>query len=205
MTRRMECPTEGRSRNVRVERLCMREDIVPQEGQEAVGDVVRRVSVTSSATSPPSPSTSGRSRNMSIGCLSILEEVRKSEKMFTFFVYHILDQQGCVTIVMLSKSDLLKYTTRIVPLSRLFSNPTYSFQPDLQDWEVVHKDVKNILEENKEYNLLQATQSFLTTGFFAASATGCAPMANGTFPYIDPCRCLDSFLWILHMLGVTKG
>jgi len=34
----------------------MREDAVPHEGQEAVGDVVRRVRVISSATSTPSTS-----------------------------------------------------------------------------------------------------------------------------------------------------
>jgi len=35
---------------------------------------------------------------MIIGWFSFLEEVSKSEKMFNFLVYPILDQQGCVTI-----------------------------------------------------------------------------------------------------------
>jgi hypothetical protein len=48
--RRIGYPTEGRSRNVLVYRLCTREDAAPQEGQSAVGDVVRRMRVISSAT-----------------------------------------------------------------------------------------------------------------------------------------------------------
>ncbi len=42
------------------------------EGQEAVGDVVRRIRVISSATSTPSTSTLGRSGKMIIGCLWVL-------------------------------------------------------------------------------------------------------------------------------------
>jgi len=89
---------EGRSRSVRVYRLWMREDAVPHEGQDAVGDVVRRVSVISSATSTPSTWTLGRSRKMIIGCLLVLEKVGKSEKMFNLSLYHIADQQGCVRV-----------------------------------------------------------------------------------------------------------
>src|SRR5437870_1030338 len=74
----------------------MREDAVPHEGQEAVGNVVRRVSVISSATSTSSTSISGRSGKMIIGFLSILEKV-KQEKMFNLLVYHKCDQQSCVT------------------------------------------------------------------------------------------------------------
>jgi hypothetical protein len=77
--------------------------MVPHEGQAAVGDVVRRESRISSATSPPSTSIWGRSRKMIIGSLSILEEVSKSEKMFNFLVYHVLDQQGCVTTMLFVK------------------------------------------------------------------------------------------------------
>src|SRR5712671_1380482 len=74
----------------------MREDTVPHEGQEAVGDVVRRVRVISSATSTSSTSISGRSGKMIIRSLSILEKV-KQEKMFNLSVYHISDQQTCVS------------------------------------------------------------------------------------------------------------
>src|SRR5437870_2251131 len=76
----------------------MREDAVPHEGQEAVGNVVRRVSVISSATSTSSTSISGRSGKMIIGFLSILEKV-KQEKMFNLLVYHKCDRQSCVTTI----------------------------------------------------------------------------------------------------------
>lgn len=52
----------------------MRDDVVPQEGQEAVGNVVHKVSVISSAPSTPSTFTSGRSGNMIIRCLLVLEK-----------------------------------------------------------------------------------------------------------------------------------
>ncbi len=96
MMRRIGRPTQGRSRSVRVYRLWMREEAVPQEGQEAVRDVVRRVRVISSATSTPSTWTLGRSGKMIIGYLWILEKPCKSEKMFNLSVYHMGDQQSCV-------------------------------------------------------------------------------------------------------------
>src|SRR6266704_6581338 len=99
MIRRMGRPPEGRSRSVRVYRLWIREDAVPHEGQEAVGDVVRRVRLISSATSTSSTWISGRSRKMIIRGLGVLEKVSESEKMFNFLVYHILYQQGCVTAI----------------------------------------------------------------------------------------------------------
>src|SRR6266699_1008716 len=99
MIRRMGRPPEGRSRSVRVYRLCICEDAVPHEGQEAVGDVVRKVRVISSATSTPSPSILGRSGKMIIGWVGSSKKLFKREKMFNFSVYHILDQQGCVTTI----------------------------------------------------------------------------------------------------------
>src|SRR2546421_2171424 len=71
-------------------------DWVPHEGQEAVGDVVRKVRVISKATSTPSTWTSGRSRKMIIGFGWSLEKNSECEKMFNFPVYHISFQQGCV-------------------------------------------------------------------------------------------------------------
>src|SRR5260221_13226014 len=106
--RRMGCPIEGRSRSTRVYRLWMREDTVPHEGQGAVGDVARRVRVICSSPSPPSTSTLGRSGNMIIGCLWVLEKRRKSEKMFNFSVYHMADQQSCVRFRLCERTNALK-------------------------------------------------------------------------------------------------
>lgn len=104
--------------------------------------------------------------------------------------------------MMLSKSDLLKYVGGIVPPYRLFSNPIYALQPDLQGLEMVHNEVKFIL--GKEDKLLQTIQRFPTVKLFATSATGCPKNKDGRYPYIDPCRVIDPLLWVLHMLGITK-
>src|SRR5260221_3828297 len=91
----------------------MREDTVPHEGQEAVGDVVRRVRMISSATSTPSTWTLERSGKMIIRCLLVLEKVGKSEKMFNLLLYHRADQQGCVTIICCPRGtiNLTKYNS----------------------------------------------------------------------------------------------
>src|SRR5438067_12009430 len=78
----------------------MCEDGVPQEGQEAVGNVVRRVNVISKATSTPSTWNSGSSGIMIIGWVGSLKKFCKSEKMFNFSLYHFFDQQGCVRSVL---------------------------------------------------------------------------------------------------------
>jgi hypothetical protein len=77
----------------------MCEDGVPQEGHGAIGDVVRRVSVISKATSTSSTWTSGRSGKMSIEGLWVLKNGKEKEKMFNFLVYHILDQRACVRTI----------------------------------------------------------------------------------------------------------
>ena len=74
MIRRIGRPPDGRSRSVLVYRLWIREDVVPHEGQEAVGDVVRRVSVIAEATSTSSTSTPGSSGMIIIGYLLVLEK-----------------------------------------------------------------------------------------------------------------------------------
>src|SRR5438132_12296647 len=91
-------PLDGRSRSVRVYRLWIREDAVPQEGQEAVGDVVRRMSVISKATSTSSTWTSGRSGMMIIGYRSVLENALQKRKIVQLPVYHKGDQQSCVRL-----------------------------------------------------------------------------------------------------------
>jgi hypothetical protein len=72
-------PADGRTRRVRVERLWMRDETVPQQGQGTVGDVVRRGSVICSATSTPSTWTWGRARKMLRGMVLVLQK-RKSKR-----------------------------------------------------------------------------------------------------------------------------
>jgi hypothetical protein len=88
-------PLEGRSRSLRVYRLWTREEAVPHEGQEAVGETVRSVSAISSATSTSSTWTSGTSGKMMIQFNGCLEERESWKKCSTFSISH-LDQQGCV-------------------------------------------------------------------------------------------------------------
>jgi hypothetical protein len=66
----------------------MCEDAVPQEGQEALEDIVRRVNVISSATSTPSTSIGGRSGKMIIRCFSILEKVSKRKNVQALSIPH---------------------------------------------------------------------------------------------------------------------
>ena len=76
----VRCPLDGRARSVRVSRLWIREDADPHAGQEAVGDVVRRVSVISKVTPTSSTWTSGRSGIMLIGSLSVPENALQKRK-----------------------------------------------------------------------------------------------------------------------------
>src|SRR5579872_4440625 len=94
--RRIGRPLDGRSRSVLLYRLWIREDADPQAGQEAVGDVVRRVSVISKATSTSSTWTSGRSGIMIIGSLSVPENALQKRKNVQLSVYHRGGQQTCV-------------------------------------------------------------------------------------------------------------
>src|SRR5215469_18704619 len=100
-------PLDGRSRSVLVYRLWIREDAVPQEGQEAAGEVVRRVSVISKATSTSSTWTSGRSGMMINGYLSVLENALQKRKNVQLPVYHKGDQQRCVRIRLCEKAHCL--------------------------------------------------------------------------------------------------
>src|SRR6266487_4271272 len=72
-------PADGRSWSVRRYRLCTRVELVPHVGHEAVGDVVRSMSVISSAISTCSMSKPGRSGKSIIEkmCTSGYGETRK--------------------------------------------------------------------------------------------------------------------------------
>ena len=106
--------------------------------------------------------------------------------------------------IMLSKADLLKYFT--TPNHYHFmKNPQYGGGVDLQDIHIVDQEVKNLLRIYKQGDLLAATNRFKRVKFFATSATGEPPDATGIFMNVEPCRCLDPVLWILHQLGIVKA
>src|SRR5438874_3593659 len=58
----------------------MREEAAPHEGQAAVGAVVRKVRMISSAIFTSSTSSVGRSGKMIMGCLWILEKTLQKRK-----------------------------------------------------------------------------------------------------------------------------
>src|SRR5436305_10353688 len=130
--RRIGRPLDGRSRSVLLYRLWIREDADPQAGQEAVGDVVRRVSVISKATSTSSTWTSGRSGIMIIGSLSVPENALQKRKNVQLSVYHKGGQQTCVrSILCLHKITLPQKGLPKPPSSQL---PPHKYRHLMFNW-----------------------------------------------------------------------
>lgn len=139
---------------------------------------------------------------------------RKSASVLTSVIRLIEDYRGkggnnrlssTPVAIALTKSDLLKQLTAVHKQYHFLKKPTYNGTIDLQDLEIVDQEVRKLLEEYKERPLLQATQNFAKVHFFATSATGYAPDANGKYPMVDPCRCLDPILWILYQLEILHA
>jgi Double-GTPase 2 len=103
--------------------------------------------------------------------------------------------------ITLSKSDVLKYLRGINNPYRFLSNPRYGYAGgiDPEDLQVVDQEVRQLIEEFGDRALLQATQT-LNTQFFAVSSTGFSPKVDGTYPAVEPRRCLDPVLWVLNKL-----
>lgn len=108
--------------------------------------------------------------------------------------------------ITLSKSDLLKYLRGINDQYGFLTNPTYGYSGgvDLEDLELVDQEVRQLVEEFGDRTLLQSTQ-MLNAQFFAVSATGSSPKMDGTYPIVQPCRCLDPVLWVLHKLRIIDA
>jgi len=104
--------------------------------------------------------------------------------------------------VTLSKADLLKQLTPIQNPFTFLSRPTYNGTINLREIDIIDREVKNLLLEYGENALLQATSNLSCLKFFAASATGYAPDKHGQYPAVEPNRCLDPVIWILHRLGI---
>jgi hypothetical protein len=104
--------------------------------------------------------------------------------------------------VMLSKSDMFKSASTSNNI--VFQNPNYSNGLDLNDIDKVDGEVKRLLSAYRQNDLLNATHNFARVKFFATSATGEPPDASGSFAHVEPCRCLDPVLWILHQLGIIR-
>lgn len=108
--------------------------------------------------------------------------------------------------MMLSKSDMFKYITSVTSLYGFLSNCKYSDCVDLQDIGTIDKEVRALIGDSSERNLLRVAQKFSKVNFFATSATGCvANKEDGLYPFIDSCRCLDPLLWILYQLNILRA
>lgn len=108
-------------------------------------------------------------------------------------------------VIMLSKSDLLKYFRRPSEPYHFMKQPLYDKGIVLQDLEIVDHEVREILQDFGESSLLQATKAFPKVKFLATSATGYPPNSNGMYPAIEPIRCLDPLLWILWQLRIIDA
>lgn len=109
---------------------------------------------------------------------------------------------GLPISVMVSKSDLLG--PLISSKHTIMTQPNYEDGLDLYDIEAVNQEVRELLHKYKQSDLLAATSRFEKVKFFASTATGEPPDATGHFNRVEPRRCLDPVLWILHQLGMIK-
>jgi hypothetical protein len=108
--------------------------------------------------------------------------------------------------VTISKADLLKKKR---PQGNPFSfstNPLYKGGVDLLDLAKVEQEVLEVLTNYAgDRSLIPATQTIDKKHFLAISATGMPIDASGSYPNVEPCRCLDPFLWILHELELIPA
>jgi hypothetical protein len=106
------------------------------------------------------------------------------------------------TAITISKADFLQY---VIPQQErshywLMHQPAYDGKAHLDDIQHVDQEVRSILYRYGETALLQISKRFDDVSFFAISATGNAPDSTGKYPYIEPHRCLDPFIWLLWKL-----
>ena len=108
--------------------------------------------------------------------------------------------------ITLSKSDLLKYLRGISNPYRFLANPPHRYTGgiDLQDLQLIDQEVRQLIYEFGDRTLLQTAQT-LNAHFFAVSATGNSPKMDGSFPAVEPCRCLDPVLWTLQKLRIIDA
>lgn len=106
--------------------------------------------------------------------------------------------------ITLSKSDLLKYLRGINSPFRFLTNPLHGYNGgvDQEDLQLIDQEVRELIDEFGDRTLLQTAQT-LNSHFFAVSATGSSPKLDGTYPRVEPCRCLDPVLWALQKLRIV--
>jgi hypothetical protein len=105
--------------------------------------------------------------------------------------------------ITVSKSDLLKYFPPIASQSYSFLNPSTDKDSfNLREMEIIGREVRDFLSiYGDDRQFVEITRLFPQVGFFAVSSTGWPPDEHGRYLQIEPIRCTDPVLWILHTLG----
>lgn len=108
--------------------------------------------------------------------------------------------------VTLSKADLLKKKRPVSDPFTFSTNARYQGGVDLLDMAKVQTEVLEVLNNHAgDRSLIPATTTIERKHFLAISATGMSPDQSGSYPRVEPCRCLDPFLWILHELELIPA
>lgn len=112
------------------------------------------------------------------------------------------------TAITVAKSDLLRYAlgnpgTRAAFLSR----PNYAGGYQALQLPQVNEEVKEVLQRYEGGVFLAKGALFSQTGYFAVSATGCAPDYGQNpprFRFVQPIRCVDPLIWLLIQRKVIE-
>ncbi|HEX7733621.1 MAG TPA: hypothetical protein VF458_02115 [Ktedonobacteraceae bacterium] len=133
-----------------------------------------------------------------------------SNVMYRFEQYQQIQSGATLdvpTAIMLSKSDLLKYT---IPVHQhhnylIFQPKIYDGRAHPGEFARIHQEVESCLRFYDEHALLQISSRFTNLNFFAVSATGGPPDSKGKYVYLEPLHCLDPFVWALWKLGCIEA
>jgi hypothetical protein len=105
--------------------------------------------------------------------------------------------------ITVSKSDLLKYAAARGNKAAVYLyDNTYSNRLNIPNFRIISDQVVDLLNDFGDSRLLRSSRRFENACFFAVSATGWSPDADGNFPPLEPKRCLDPLLWALWKLNV---
>ncbi len=119
--------------------------------------------------------------------------------------------------VMISKADIFSnreaeaLTDPYAYSNTLFEqtyHPEYGPCVDLADIDTINWEVSSLLNTYKQDRLLGTLSDLKNLKFFATSATGSPPKKEPPpdnkiyFSHVEPWRCLDPILWILHELKI---
>lgn len=104
--------------------------------------------------------------------------------------------------ITISKSDLLKYVVN----DALFLKPSVlSSNLDTREFEIIDSEVRTLIQEFGDKELIKSSETFEKKIFLAVSPTGWPADKSGRFPNIEPVRCLDPMLWALWQLGIITN